>query len=1216
MQWDGHRLLAQIGMGSDAVAYRAQTPDGGDTVAVVVLSAARADAERWPELARHLKRVALLHHPGAVGIRALHLEHDPPFIVLNLAGSATLINEMHPPVPLNQALALCQVLAETLAEAHRLGLVHGRIGPQTIPLPETSRPRLDFTGIDWGGPTPADARATDPDADSTGLGRLLLWLLTGKEEPQAASELAAPARQLVGQLLADEPLGMAQVVERLTGLLAPYQATRVVELPASTGQPDPRATRLDHPPPAAPTEDLLARGQIGRFRLLEKLGQGGMGAVFRAEDTSDGHIVAVKVLRREHGGNPPALRRFLKEARLLAEIQSPYVANLLEANDDDGIHYLVLEFVPGRSLDRLLAERGRLEEREALAILSDVARGLAEAHARGIIHRDVKPENILVVSGGVVSGEWSDTSGTTAHPSPLTTHHSPLTTHHAKLSDFGLARHIEETASLNLTRVGAILGTLWYMSPEQCGGKEVDARSDVYSMGATLYHVLAGRPPFLADNTLALINQHTKEPPPPLRRFNPAVSDGLCRVVEKALAKAPDARHADAGALLEDLERLLRGEPTAAVTHPRRPVCHPGRVIRYEWSWELVATPEQLWPYISNTERLNRAAGLAPVDFREEQEEDAEAKKVESNVRPARVRRFGSFRKAGIGVAWEEHPFEWIEARRMGVLREYTAGPFRWLMSITELESLGTGTRLHHRVELEPQGLMSRTLAAIEIGVRGRRALDRIYRRIDSVVSGRVVRGEWSDASGITTHHSPLTTHHSPPRGLVDPFEDPATPTRAQRQRLARLADELVQRGIVPEVAEPLVDWVSHAPPQEVGRIRPLVLARRLALDPEAVVAACLHGAHAGLFVMSWDVICPLCRGPSATKDTLRLLREHERCVACAEEFPLDFGSSVELIFRAHPEVRASELALYCIGGPAHSPHVVAQTRVAPGECVELNLTLGPGAYRLRGPQLAYRLEFRVEEGAGVRRLDLALARPPGPDFPRLLRSGGQRLVLTNDHSSELVVRVERTAPRTDALTAARASSLALFRELFPDEVLSPGQLVRVAAVTLLVTDLEDAGRLYADGDARAFTALHELFRLLGERIRNGGGAVVKTLGEGILASFADAEAAVRVGLALPGVLQGSSFTRGLHLRIGIHRGPALAATVNDQLDYFGTTVRQALALPRLARVAGGNLVLSRAVVGDPGVATLLRSRGLEGALVEANLPDVGPSPVQQFTVP
>src|SRR5262249_36209544 len=158
----------------------------------------------------------------------------------------------------------------------------------------------------------------------------------------------------------------------------------------------------------------------------------------------------------------------------------------------------------------------------------------------------------------------------------------------------------------------------------------------------------------------------------------------------------------------------------------------------------------------------------------------------------------------------------------------------------------------------------------------------------------------------------------------------------------------------------------------------------------------------------------------------------------------------------------------------------------------------------------------------------------------------------TNDTGQELVARVERAVARDDALTAARASSLALFRDLFPGEVLSPGQLVSVANVTLLVTELDQAGRLYEElGDARAFARIHEHFRLLEERIRKEGGALVKTVGEGVVAAFPEPATAVRVGLDLLALLNGGSDTRDLRPRAAVHRGAAMVATLNDHLDYF-----------------------------------------------------------------
>jgi serine/threonine protein kinase/class 3 adenylate cyclase len=1165
----GYRLLAQLGAGDDGIAYRACEPDTGRPVVVCVLGGARADDSRWRALRRRLRTAALLKHPAAVAVRALGLD-DPPYVVLDEPPAddlgAVLAREV--PLPATAVTAMARDLIDVLAAAHRLGLVHGRLGPGAIRLTADRAPRIDFTGIDAYAPSaaPADAAleascrapeladggAPDAAADVYALGALLYWLLRGRpfRSDDAPAAGSGPLETFLQRLLADDPVerpAAEEALRHLDALLTPVGETTDRPIASLPDDQLGAATIQDaggHAPFGVPHLERL-----GRFRLLEQLGGGGWGMVFRAEDAADGSVVAIKLLHPGVAGRASALRRFRKEARLLAEARNPYVANFIDMNQDGGIHYLVQEFVPGRSLGRLIAERKRLDEPLALGILADVARALADAHRRHIIHRDVKPDNILVVSP-----ERPDNGAPTA-----------------KLADFGLARHVVESASLNVTGDGAAVGTALYMAPEQAAGRPVGPAADVYALGATLFHMLAGRPPFQADTLIALSRQHAEEPPPPLSSLNASVSPATCALIDKALAKRPEDRYPDAAALLRDVERVLRGEPTDVAVHPRLPACPPERLVEYDWTWDLDAPPELLWPYVANTDRLNRAVHIPAVQFTTEPEPAGPGLRGD-------VRRFGRLRAGGITHTWQEHPFEWVEGRRFGVLREYSAGVLKWMASMTELQPrAGGGTRLVHRVRIEPRNWLGRLAAAVEVGFRGHRAVGRVYRRIDDFVSGRL-----NDA-------------------VADPFEAPPRLPAAARRRLEELLPQLVAAGVEPAVAWRFGEFLERAAPQDVARIRPLVLARRLGLDADQVVAACLHGARLGLLLLLWDILCPVCRLPSSIKDTLRALGEHGHCAACDLDFALDFSRAVELIFRAHPQVRDTELRTYCVGGPSHWPHVVAQVRARPGESVELPLSLAEGTYRVGGPQLPRAWDFRVEPGAFLTRWDVNLRAPPRGE-PARLRAGGQLLTVTNDHARELLVRVERTVLAEDALTAARAASLALFRELFPAEVLSPGQLVTVSAVSLLVTDVggrgrpESGGDLYeALGDARAFGVIHAHLRQVEECVRREGGAVVKTVGEGVVAAFSEPLAAVRAGLDLLG--------RGADPppRVAVHRGPALAATLNGQLDYFGATVARAERLPQL--VGGGEMVLTEPVIADPRVAALLRSRGLAAEVLPGRAP-------------
>jgi serine/threonine protein kinase/class 3 adenylate cyclase len=1183
---DRYHILEQIGVGADGIAYTALAADRTTRVEVRDLSGIRGDSRRWADLVRRLAIVARLDHPAALRLIERMLDDVPPVVVLDACDSPSLLEALgeRRPLAVPEAIDLILRLAEALAEAHRLGLRGGWLMPGALRGTGSHDLKIDFTGIDASSSTspPGLARVVHqcqaPElidgappgspADIFGLGALAAWFIAGPSadgEPSLRTLLdamtavdpeARPTASDVVRLLSfprstpsvAATAELTRADDAAMGAFVPVTVVGEETIAATQAQ---AATATGEWRSSRPEEAIPER--LGRFRLVEKLGEGGMGAVYRGEDEADGSIVAVKVLRPEWASRPQSLQRFRKEARLLAELNNPYITNLLDVNEDRGHHYIVLEFVAGPTLDAWLRRRGAIEEPAALAVMADVARGLVDAHRVGIVHRDIKPSNILLVEDEALSRRESSP----ATPSPR-----------VKLSDFGLARHAVEQESQMLTQSGVIVGTPAYMAPEQCSGGEIGPRTDVYSMGATLYHLIAGRPPFEAQDWRSIITQHLNEPPPSLRKLKPGASEGLCRLVDKALAKAPEARYADSWALLHDLERLLRGEPTGLPMHPVLPVCDPAEVLHFDFEWDLESSPRRLWPLVANTDRLDRAIGFSAIKytFRFDPEHG--------------VRRFLSGRKAGQDEEGEEHPYEWVEGRRLGVFREYSRGPFNWVVSIVELTPrAGGGTTLAHRLRLVPRGALIRWGSRWGIGVQLRRELEKVYRRIDAYLAGKF--GKDAEA---------------------DPFEPVPELPQAQRERIASLLGILIERGNDPEIVARLGHFLARAPAPEVARIRPLALARRWGLEPEAVVATCLHAANVGLLVLLWDILCPVCRLPSEVKGTLRELKDHGNCEVCHLNFELDFANSVELIFRAASQIRDVDTNTYCAAGPSQSPHVVAQVRVAAGERMELELDLAAGDYRLCSPQLPWSVAVRIQPHAPLRRWALNLDRGPLEGFDLVLGDGGQVIELNNESRHEVLARIERAAPRDDALTAARVSSLAVFRELFPTEILSPGQLVNIATITLLLTALDRADDFYDEmGDARAFGVLYEHFQILNQVIRREGGALIKTVNEGILASFPEPAAAVRAALALPELLSRSETTRDLRIRASIHQGPAMVATLDDHLDYFGTTVNLTTRALTLAR--GSQLVLTRAVAGDSSVATLLQSLGLKGEVRSDQLP-------------
>ena len=270
----------------------------------------------------------------------------------------------------------------------------------------------------------------------------------------------------------------------------------------------------------------------GRYRLESKLGSGGMSTVYLARDETLERWVAAKVLHREISDQPDQIERFRREARAVAQVSHPNVVAVIDAGEDGGRPYIVFEYVDGETLKQRIDRLGRLPLDEAAAYSIEVGRGLAAAHARRLVHRDVKPQNVLIDSEG-----------------------------RAKVTDFGIARELEQDG---LTKTGRVLGTTDYVSPEQAMGKGVDARSDIYSLGILLYEMLIGEVPFQADNLVGVAMKHVNERMPDVQKERRDVSSALAAVVERATEKKPDKRYPDMNAMLADLENALEVEVARA----------------------------------------------------------------------------------------------------------------------------------------------------------------------------------------------------------------------------------------------------------------------------------------------------------------------------------------------------------------------------------------------------------------------------------------------------------------------------------------------------------------------------------------------------------------------------------------------------------------------------------------------------------------------------
>lgn len=305
-----------------------------------------------------------------------------------------------------------------------------------------------------------------------------------------------------------------------------------------------------HLPEPTPEHDPLV-GQVldGKYEIGARLGEGGMGAVYRARRVHIGDEVAVKVLLRKFVADSGLVERFRREARAAAMLRHPNVVTIYdygEARNEDAPAYIVMELVEGESLRHLLLREGRLTPERAVALMRDICAGVGAAHRRQIYHRDLKPDNVIVLPAG------EDRECETV-----------------KVVDFGIAKLRDQSGTPALTQTGAVMGTAHYMSPEQCRGEQLDARSDVYSLGAVLYEMFAGTPPFVAPSFIGVLTKHITDAPPPL----PAEIDAppaLAALIMRTLAKEPAARPADATELARELRAAAEATTRQAEAEAQR----------------------------------------------------------------------------------------------------------------------------------------------------------------------------------------------------------------------------------------------------------------------------------------------------------------------------------------------------------------------------------------------------------------------------------------------------------------------------------------------------------------------------------------------------------------------------------------------------------------------------------------------------------------------
>lgn len=558
------------------------------------------------------------------------------------------------------------------------------------------------------------------------------------------------------------------------------------------------------------------------------------------------------------------------------------------------------------------------------------------------------------------------------------------------------------------------------------------------------------------------------------------------------------------------------------------------------WVYDLPGTPQTLWPFISDTSRMNRALGTAEMTFWEKD-----------------GKRHGSSKAGGVKHEWLEVPWSWVAEQWLTSTRIYEKGFMRVNYSIQRLEPIATGTRLYLYFGTVPRGALG--AAAVRIGFPSiKRAYDRVLPQL---------------AKQLDQVRPPVLQLPPPPLG--DESE----------ARLRAGCDALRSAGLPADCIDKLVEWIRTGDDADLHRIQIRERARTWKVSESDLLRTALHATRAGLLDLSWDTICPHCRGVRDENARLADLEAQAHCEVCEIDFTTDAPEAVEVTFRVHPSIREVPERLYCSAEPATKEHVRVQTAVAPGATATLRPHLAPGRYTVwAGHRGGWYVD--VEEGA-----------PPElvwEDHPEgtVIKVGPEPVVrFANGGTDEELFSIERATWSDDALRPGMLLGFQEFRDLFSEDYIGADVTLAVGEQTLLFTDVVGSTAFYASrGDPAAFVEIKRHFDEVFAIVRTNRGAIVKTIGDAVMATFVNPVDAVRASQQIHRTFHPERADTPIRLRISLNTGPCIAVRLNANADFFGGTVNIAAKLQALAE--GYQIAMSEATYRSAGVAEYLAEQG------------------------
>ncbi len=579
---------------------------------------------------------------------------------------------------------------------------------------------------------------------------------------------------------------------------------------------------------------------------------------------------------------------------------------------------------------------------------------------------------------------------------------------------------------------------------------------------------------------------------------------------------------------------------------------------RLEWFWhyDVDLGIADLWKLVSDSSRMNRALQVSEMKF-----EDRDGV------------RWGTSKPGGIFHEWEEVPWNWVAERFIESVRVYRSGFSKVVYAVFVLAPISTEkTRLYIYFGSIPRSYLSSL--ALRIGFP---SLGRDYAQLLPRLAAEI------------REHKPISLVQS----------GPALAEGAQT-RLSTIRSQLEEKGLDKECITKLLDWIATGDEQDLFRIQVRERARAWDLAEDSLLRVCLHATRLGLLELSWDIMCPHCRGVSKQSGSLSEISSAASCDVCLIDFETDTNDSIEITFHVHPSIREVPHRTFCSAEPATKEHIRVQHAVKKGEQLTIEPVLRPGRYRLRWKGQKRYGYLDVGQRGETQPIEWRTSTEPVE-----ISVGSNFSLLLHNDSAEDSLFVLETAQWSDlALRPGRILSLQEFRDLFREEYLNADVQIAIGQQTILFTDMVGSTALYAQqGDAVAFREVRRHFADVFRIIAAQRGAVVKTIGDAVMGAFTNPLDAVISAKAIHDCFPPSRTDSLSRLRISINVGPCIAVKLNTDIDYFGHTVNIAAKLQSLA--GAWQVALSDDVYAAPGVAEWLSAQSAKLETVHYESPSL-----------